>query len=97
MAAQTGIAGSTKIGEDCIFGGQAGIAGHLHIGNKVTIGARTGISNNVRDGKTMFGSPAMEASKYSRSNAVFRNLPELSRDVEYLKKKIDITKEEKRI
>ena len=29
MAAQVGIAGSTKIGEWCMFGGQVGIAGHI--------------------------------------------------------------------
>ena len=35
MAAQAGIAGSTKVGEWCMIGGQVGIAGHAKIGDKV--------------------------------------------------------------
>ena len=86
IAAQTGIAGSTKIGNNCMVAGQVGVVGHLNIGDKVNIGAKTGITNNVEDGKSMLGFPAMEASKYRRSFAIFRNLPELRNDVEALKK-----------
>ncbi|MDR2563556.1 MAG: UDP-3-O-(3-hydroxymyristoyl)glucosamine N-acyltransferase [Prevotellaceae bacterium] len=86
IAAQTGIAGSTKIGQRCRIAGQVGIIGHLEIGNEVNVGAKTGITNNVDDGKSMLGFPAMEASKYRRSFAVFRNLPELRNEVEALKK-----------
>jgi UDP-3-O-[3-hydroxymyristoyl] glucosamine N-acyltransferase len=52
------------------------------------IGAQTGISNNVEEGKKMFGSPAMEITKFHRSYVVFRNLPELRNDVETLKRNI---------
>ena len=86
IAAQTGIAGSTKIGRNCRIAGQVGIIGHLEIGDGVSVGAKTGITNNVGDGKSMLGFPAMEAAKYRRSFAVFRNLPELRNDVEALKK-----------
>jgi hypothetical protein len=37
----------------------------------------------------MLGFPAMEASKYKRSFAVFRNLPELWNNVNVLIKKMD--------
>lgn len=86
MAAQTGIAGSTKIGENCIFAGQAGAIGHITVGNNVVVATKTGLSNNTADGKQMLGYPPMEANKYKRSFAVFRNLPELRNDVEALKK-----------
>ena len=32
IAAQSGVAGTTKIGENCVFGGQVGLIGHLTIG-----------------------------------------------------------------
>lgn len=86
IAAQTGIAGSTKIGESCVFAGQAGAVGHISLGDRVTIASKSAVSNSVPDGKTMLGFPAMEASLYKRSYAVFRNLPELRNDVEKLKK-----------
>ncbi len=86
MAAQVGIAGSTTIGDNCVFGGQAGAAGHISIGNNVTMGAKTGASNNVPDGKIMMGEWAMDASRYRRVYAVFRNLPELSAELNSLRK-----------
>lgn len=86
IAAQTGIAGSTKIGSGCMFAGQVGIAGHLNIGDKVMMGAKTGISNNVQSNKNMLGYPGMEADKYRRSYVVFKNLPELSKNVNVLMK-----------
>jgi UDP-3-O-[3-hydroxymyristoyl] glucosamine N-acyltransferase len=88
IAAQTGIAGSVKIGESCMFAGQAGIIGHLKIGNRVTIASKSGAQNNIADGKTMLGFPSMEAPKYKRSFAVFRNLPALSSNVDELMKKV---------
>ena len=42
-AAQFGVAGSTHIGDHCMFGGQVGIAGHLHIVDKVQIASQSGI------------------------------------------------------
>jgi UDP-3-O-[3-hydroxymyristoyl] glucosamine N-acyltransferase len=94
MAAQTGISGSTTIGNNCIFGGQAGAAGHIKIGNNVTLGGKTGASNNVPDNKILMGEWAMDASRYRRVYAVFRNLPELFADVSKIKKEILKTKAE---
>ncbi|HNW50485.1 MAG TPA: UDP-3-O-(3-hydroxymyristoyl)glucosamine N-acyltransferase [Prolixibacteraceae bacterium] len=88
MAAQTGIAGSTSIGSNCVFGGQGGAAGHLKIGNHVTLGGKTGASNDVPDGKILMGEWGMDASRYRRVYAVFRNLPELFQEVNHLKKEL---------
>ncbi|MGF7140890.1 UDP-3-O-(3-hydroxymyristoyl)glucosamine N-acyltransferase [Roseimarinus sediminis] len=87
MAAHVGVSGSATIGSNCVFGGQAGVAGHIKIGNKVTLGGKTGASNNIPDGKIMMGEWGMDASRFRRVYAVFRNLPELSMDVNRLKKK----------
>lgn len=89
IAAQTGIAGSAKLGESCVLAGQAGVIGHLTVGDRVTIASKSGLSNNVSEGKAMLGFPAMEASKYKRSFAVYRNLPELSNEVYRLKKIVE--------
>lgn len=88
MAAYVGISGSTKIGHNCVFGGQAGAAGHLHIGNNVTLGGKTGASNNVPDGKILMGEWGMDAARFRRVYAVFKNLPDLYRDFYKLKKEV---------
>lgn len=95
VAAQTGIAGSSKVGENCVFAGQVGVIGHLQVGNRVTIASKSGISNNVPDGMAILGFPGMEAGKYKRSFAVFRNLPQMSKDVHELMKKAAAEEEKK--
>lgn len=75
MAAQCGIAGSTKIGKNCMFGGQVGIAGHLTIADNTKIGAQAGIMSNIKEeGKTLLGSPALDAKEYMKAYSIFRKL-----------------------
>ncbi len=88
MAAQCGVAGSTKIGRNCMIGGQVGISGHLTIGNDVKIAAQTGVSSNVRDGKIMMGSPAIEASHYKKAFIYFKNFEKLVARIDELEKEI---------
>ena len=87
-ASQVGVAGTSKVGRHCMLGGQVGIAGHLTIGDNVQIGSKSGISNNIPDGTVYFGYPALPISRYHRANAVFRNLPELSKTVYRLEKQM---------
>ena len=87
IAAQTGIAGSTKIGEGCMIGGQVGIVGHLTIGNNVKIQAQSGITKNIKDGEAVQGTPAFGYSDFNKSYVYFRNLPKIVSDVNELKKK----------
>jgi UDP-3-O-[3-hydroxymyristoyl] glucosamine N-acyltransferase len=82
MAGQVGVAGSTKIGANCLFGGQAGLAGHITIADGVKIGAQAGISNSVKtEDVAIMGSPAFDLRAFYKSYAIFRNLPELRKQV----------------
>ena len=86
IAAQTGIAGSTKIGKHCQIGGQVGIVGHITIGNHVKIQAQSGISKNIADNEVLQGTPAFGYGDYYKSYVHFKNLPQLAKDIEELKK-----------
>ena len=89
MSAQVGVAGSTKVGEWCMFGGQVGLAGHIQIGNKVMLGAQSGVPGNIKDGEQLIGTPPMPMKQYFRSQAVFRRLPEMYRQMDAMQKKIE--------
>ena len=80
-SSQTGIAGTTKVGANCFIAGQVGIADHIVIGDRVKIGAKSGIDKNVPDGEIRFGVPALSGINFHRSFAVFKELPELRRQV----------------
>lgn len=89
VAAQTGISGSTKIGDYCVIAGQVGIVGHLQIANKTSIGAQSGVSKSIpKEGLKLQGSPAFDYKDNLRSLAVFRNLPQLQKQLEDLEEKI---------
>ena len=89
MSSQVGIAGSTKVGEWCMFGGQVGIAGHIKIGNKVMLGAQSGVPGSIKDNQELIGTPPMEMKPYFRSQAIFRRLPEMYKELNDLRKELE--------
>lgn len=98
MSAQTGVAGSAKIGEWCMFGGQVGVAGHIKVGPRVMAGAQSGITGKryIEKGNVaVMGYPALEHSNFARSSAAYKNLPELIKQVTELQKQVDELKEKK--
>jgi len=86
LAGQTGLAGSTTIGERVQLGGQVGAAGHLTIGDDVRVAAQSGIDNDVRAGSVVGGYPAMDARLWRRVSAAVHRLPELLRRVRRLER-----------
>ena len=93
-SAQTGIAGTSKVGKNCFLAGQVGIAAHITVGNFVKIGSQSGIDRDVPDGEVRFGSPALKGMGYYRSFAVFKELPEMARQLRTLEKQVaELTKE----
>lgn len=94
MAAQCGVAGSTKVGNWCMVGGQAGISGHIKIGNQVKVGGHSGVTNNVQDGKAVMGFPAFEHTQFARAAVIFKKLPEMYLEMDSLKKEIESLKQQ---
>jgi len=87
MAAQAGVSGSTKIGKNVMIGGQAGIVGHIQIADGSRINAQSGVSKSMKEPySTVTGSPAADYSSVLRSQAVFRNLPEMEKRIYELEK-----------
>ncbi|HEY1165838.1 MAG TPA: UDP-3-O-(3-hydroxymyristoyl)glucosamine N-acyltransferase [Chitinophaga sp.] len=85
IAAQTGVSGSTKIGKNCVIGGQVGMVGHIHIADNTKINAQSGLSKSITDPNTSWnGSPAFDYKSSLKSQAIFRNLPDLEKRVKEL-------------
>ena len=95
MAAQTGIAGSTKIGKNCKIAGQSGFAGHLVIGNDVTVAAQAGVLKSIKDGVTVWGTPAIPIKDQIRALTVFKDLPKIQKDIIDLQRIIEKSKKTK--
>ena len=88
VAAQVGVAGSTKIGKHCMFGGQVGLAGHIKITDHVNFGAQSGVISDIKEPTTVLGAPAIQAKAFMRSSAIFNRLPDMYRTMGQLQREI---------
>ena len=89
LVSQVGIAGSSTIGDHVVLAGQVGVAGHITVGDRARATAQTGIPNSVEPGATVSGYPAIDNREWLKASAVFRNLPELRRQVKDLMARLD--------
>lgn len=76
IVAQTGISGSTKLGDFVALGGQVGVVGHLTIGDGAQIAASSNVNDDVPAGARWGGTPAKPTRKWLREIATLRRLAE---------------------
>jgi UDP-3-O-[3-hydroxymyristoyl] glucosamine N-acyltransferase len=89
IAAQAGIAGSTKIGKNCQFAGQSGVAPHIQIADGVKIAPQSGVPNNIKEpGSIVMGTPAFNIRDFQKSFIVYKQLPDLFKRVKELENQI---------
>lgn len=75
MVAQSGLAGSTKLGRSVVLGGQSAIAGHLEIAAFTTFAARSGVTKSItQSGLTYGGFPLMEHKLWLKLQAKLARL-----------------------
>ena len=89
MASQAGVAGSTKIGANCMVGGQTGFAGHIHVGDNVQIGAQSGLNKDIAPGSRIMGYPAVDIKDFARQTVNVKNLGKLYDEVSRIKKELN--------
>lgn len=88
LVSQVGISGSTVVKKNAILAGQVGVAGHLTIGEKSVVGAQGGVTKDVPPGSYVWGTPATDFKKYSRSLSHINRLEKLLERVTALEAKL---------
>lgn len=96
LAAQVGIAGSTKVGSGAILGGQVGVGGHLTLGEGMKAVGQSGITNSVAPGAFVSGYPAIENIEWRKASAVFRKLPEMRKRLRELEQRLEQIEQQQR-
>jgi len=89
LAAQTGIAGSSKIGNKVMAGGQVGIADHIEIGDNVIMAAKSGVTKSIPANSIVAGIPHLDIRDWRKAWVAFPHLYDLLKEVKNLKKKIE--------
>src|SRR5215831_16608473 len=89
IVAQTGISGSTRVGERVMMGGQVGVVGHLEIADGSMIAAQSGITKNLPGG-VWFGSPAVPFPEAKQQISWIHRLGKLFARVKEIEKKLGL-------
>ncbi|MEN6412085.1 MAG: UDP-3-O-(3-hydroxymyristoyl)glucosamine N-acyltransferase [Veillonellales bacterium] len=88
LVAQTGIAGSAKIGNHVTFAGQCGSAGHLTVGDNCIFAARSAPIGDIPAGSFYAGFPARPHKEWLRAEASLYKVPDLIKKVRDLEKRL---------
>jgi len=88
LAAQTGVAGSTTLGNYVVCGGRVAIIDHLSIGDGVQMGAGTLVLADQPAGSQVRGSPARPLTRFGREHVALTKLPDLLKAYRKLEKRL---------
>jgi UDP-3-O-[3-hydroxymyristoyl] glucosamine N-acyltransferase len=94
IVSQAGIAGTSKLGHHVVLAGQVGVADHITIGDQVVVAAQAGVSKNLLEPGFYGGYPAISAMDWKRYTTILPKLPELSRKIKELEKRLNAIEKE---
>jgi UDP-3-O-[3-hydroxymyristoyl] glucosamine N-acyltransferase len=79
IVAQTGLSGSTTLGDYVTLAGRSGSTGHLHIGSRAIVSGTAVVAKDVPEGTMVSGFPARPHREWMESQAALNRLPKLLR------------------
>lgn len=88
ICAQVGIAGSTRLGNFVVFGGQVGVNGHIVIEDGVQVTAKSGIAKSAPAGTILGGTPARPRQEELRRLALVNKLPQWQERLNAMEKEL---------
>jgi UDP-3-O-[3-hydroxymyristoyl] glucosamine N-acyltransferase len=89
LCAQVGVAGSVKLGDYVVAGGNAGFRDNITVGSQVRCSAFAAVAGDVPDGKVIAGIPAHDARNTYREVRALERLPALIKQVRALEARLD--------
>ncbi len=88
LRSQVGVAGSAVIGSGCEIGEKTGINGHIEIGDNVSVHPFSGLHKAIKSGEKVMGAPARPVENEKSIQAILRELPNIVREFQRLKRKL---------
>ncbi len=89
IIAQTGIAGSARIGDRVTMAGASGCGDGVEIGNDAVVGAFSAANSDVDPFMPVLGAPAIAYGEFMRRQRAIARLPKQQEELRKLKSKVD--------
>jgi UDP-3-O-[3-hydroxymyristoyl] glucosamine N-acyltransferase len=89
IVSQSGLAGSSKLGNYVTVAAQAGVGGHIKIGDKAVLAGRAGATKSLDGGIVYSGFPARPMREETRKQGSLSKLPQLIKDVRKIKQQLE--------
>lgn len=88
IVSQTGIAGSSTVGDRVALSGHVAIKDHVHIAKDAMVEGCAAVMRDVGEGEVVCGIPAINARDYFVILALTRKLPQMREELAALKRKV---------
>ena len=89
MSRGVGVAGSTKIGKNCLLAGMTWVKDHIEITDNVIVTAMSMVSKSLtKPGSYSSNTPIDETRVWRKNSARFRQLDEMAKRIKQLDKPI---------
>lgn len=88
LVSQTGISGSTHLGNYVTLAGQVGVAGHLQIADQVLMLARSGVTKSITQPGAYTGYPAKPLMEGRRALAYPAKIPDILQRLKAMEQRI---------
>jgi len=89
VCAMSGMAGSSKVGDDVVLAGAVHLGGHLSIGDRTQIAGWSGVTKDVPAGQSMKGYPLRPVNEFLKIQSIIGKLPEIYKRLLKLEEKVD--------
>ncbi|MEM9079321.1 MAG: UDP-3-O-(3-hydroxymyristoyl)glucosamine N-acyltransferase [Verrucomicrobiota bacterium] len=88
IVSQSGVAGSSSLGNYVTLAAQTGIAGHIHIDDQVILAARSATMRSLEGPGTYFGAPALPIQEEKKRLILSLKIGEMRAELKELKKRL---------
>lgn len=90
LAAQAGIAGSSRLGRNVILSGQVGVADHITLGDRTVVAAQGGVISSVQgSGQVLAGTPHLDIRDWRKIWVLLPRLPALVKELKDLRARLE--------
>lgn len=89
IAAQSGFAGTTRLGRHCVVAGQVGFTGHLQVADNVQLMGKTVVTRSITQPGVYAGFPATPIKEWRKNTVRLGQLEKLANRVRELEKELE--------